>query len=213
MGWSAGAIASPLYTHIVAQQYPDASVTHFADGGGAYRVGEKLAPLFQSWGTANLFKRIKGFEDLRMDGLAFEDLYIQAAELHPEITFHQYNERHDLVQAFFMRLVGVDAPDVASNLDDAHAYIRAKIPNFRTYTSWGHDEAIIGGYYDAVLAKNALDNRGRPHVLDRFYTRQTKGVRFLDWFTAAVTGNPVEDVACVDCETPEYYWTRPQFPQ
>ena len=74
-------------------------------------------------------------------------------------------------------------------------------------------EGIIGGYYDAVLAKNALDNRGRPHVLDRLYTRQTNGVRFLDWFTAAVTGNPVENVACVDSETPEYHWTRPKFPQ
>ena len=52
-----------------------------------------------------------------------------------------------------------------------------------------------------MLAKNALDNRGRPHVLDKFYTRQTNGVRFLDWFTAAVTGRPVEDVAYVDCET------------
>ena len=213
MGWSAGAIASPVYTHIVARNYPRATVTHFADGGGAYRVGTKLAPLFKSWGTADLFKRIKGFEDVSFAGLSFEDLYIRAAELHPEITFHQYNERHDGVQGLFMRLIGVDAPDVAANLDEAHACIRAKISNFRTYTSWGHDEGIIGGYYDAALAKNALDNRGRPHVLDRFYTRQTNGVRFLDWFTAAVTGNPVEDVACVDCETPEYHWTRPKFPQ
>ena len=44
MGWSAGAIASPLYTHIVAQHYPDASVSHFADGGGAYRVAQNLCP-------------------------------------------------------------------------------------------------------------------------------------------------------------------------
>ncbi|MCJ1398026.1 hypothetical protein MMC11_001223 [Xylographa trunciseda] len=192
--------------------YPNAAVTHFADGGGAYRVGEKLAPLFKSWGTANVLKSVKGFEDLSMDGLSFEDLYIRAAELHPEIIFHQYNERHDQIQALFMQLLSVDAPDVPANLDDAHAYILTKIPNFRTYTSWGHDEGIIGGYYDAVLARNALDNRGRPHVLDRFYTRQTNGVRFLDWFTAAVTGKPVEDVACVDSETPEYHWTRPKFP-
>ena len=211
MGWSAGAVASPIYTHIVAQQYPNALVTHFADGGGAYRVGEKLAPLFKSWGTGNLLKRISGFEDLDVDGLSLEDLYIRAAELHPEIIFHQYNERHDNIQALFMQLMGVDAPDVSAKVDNAHTYIRANIPNFRTYTSWGHDEGVIGGYYDAVLAKNALDNRGRPHVLDRFYTRQTNGVRFLDWFTAAVTGNPVEDVACVDSESPEYYWTRPKL--
>jgi Pectinacetylesterase len=213
MGWSAGAIASPVYTHIVAQHYPEATVTHFGDGGGAYRLGEKLEPLFKSWGTASLLKKIEGFEDLSADGLSFEDLYIRAAQLHPAIVFHQYNERHDGVQALFMRLIGVHEPDVAASLDDAHVYIRAKILNFRTYTSWGHDEAIIGGYYDAVLAKNALDNRGHPHVLDRFYTRQVNGVRFLDWFTAAVTGEPVEDVACVDCKTPEYHWTRPIFPQ
>ncbi len=75
-----------------------------------------------------------------------------------------------------MLLIGEKRPDVPAKLDQAHAYIRAEISNFRTYASWGHDEAIIGGYYDAVLAKNALDNRGRPHVLDRFYTRQTSGV-------------------------------------
>jgi len=213
IGWSAGAIASPLYTHIVAQHYQDASVTHFADGGGAYRVGEKLTPLLKSWGTANVLRRVGGFDDLSIDGLSWEDLYTRAAELHPEITFHQYNERHDDVQGLFLKFMGVNAPDVAANLDDAHAYIRAKVANFRTYTSWGRDEAIIGGYYDAVPAINALDNRGRPHVLDRFYTRQTNGVRFLDWFTAAVTGNPVEDVACVHCETPEHHWKRPEFPR
>ena len=212
MGWSAGALASPLYTHIVAQRYPSARVTHFADGGGAYHLGEKLAPLFKSWGTESVLKRVEGFEDLPVAGLTIEDLYIRAAELNPGIVFHQYNERHDAVQAMFMQLIGEKRPDVPARLDQAHAYIRAKIPNFRTYTSWGHDEAIIGGYYDAVLANNALDNRGRPHVLDRFYTRQTNGVRFLDWFTSALTGKPVEDVACVDSETPEHHWTRPAFP-
>jgi hypothetical protein len=213
MGWSAGAIASPMFTHIVAQQYPNACVTHFADGGGGYRVGEKLTPLFKTWGTANVLKKVRGFDDLSVDGLSYEDFYIRAAELHPEITFHQYNEKHDGIQGLFLKLIGANDADVAANLDDAHAHIRAKVSNFRTYTSWGRDEGVIGGYYDAVLAMNALDNRGRPHVLDRFYTRSTNGVRFLDWFTAAVTGRPVEDVACVDCETPEHHWRRPGFPQ
>lgn len=213
MGWSAGALASPLYTHVVAQHSPGAQVTHFADGGGAYHLSEKLAPLFRSWGTENVLKRVEGFEDLPIDGLTIEDLYIRAAELHPDIVFHQYNERCDAVQAMFMQLIGEERPDVPAKLDQAHAYIRARVPNFRTYTSWGRDEAIIGGYYDAVPAINALDNRGRPHVLDRLYTRQTNGVRFLDWFAAAITGKPVEDVACVDCETPEHHWKRPAFPQ
>jgi hypothetical protein len=158
-------------------------------------------------------RRVKGFDDLSTDGLSLEDLYVRAAKLHPDITFHQYNERRDEIQALFMRSMGVDSPNVPANLDRAHAYIRASVPNFRTYTSWGHDEGIIGGYYDAVLAKSALDNRGRPHVLDRLYTRKTRGVRFLDWFTAAIQGRPVADVACEDSETPEHHWARPKFPQ
>jgi hypothetical protein len=176
-------------------------------------VGEKHAPLFTSWGTADVLTRVKGFEDVSISGLSLEDLYIRAAELHPEIIFHQYNEKHDAIQAFFMQLIGVDALDVPAGLDDAHTYIRANVPYFRTYTSWGHDECIIGGYYDALLAQNALENCGRPYVLDRLYTRQTNGVRFLDWLAAAITGNPVENVACLDSETPEYHWTRPKFPQ
>ena len=212
MGWSAGALASPLYTHIVARRYPHASVTHFADGGGAYRVGKKLAPLFRSWGTANVLRSVEGFEDLSIDDLSFEDLYGRAGKLHPEISFHQYNERNDRIQALFLQLVGVENPDVAAGLAHAHAYIRASISNFRTYTSWGNDEGIVGGYYDAVLAKSALDNRGRPYVLDRLYTRQTRGVRFLDWFAAAIQGKAVDDVACEDGETPEHFWQRPRSP-
>jgi len=48
MGWSAGAPASLLYTHIVAQRYPGSQVTYFADGGGAYDLSEKLALLVKS---------------------------------------------------------------------------------------------------------------------------------------------------------------------
>jgi hypothetical protein len=65
---------------------------------------------------------------------------------------------------------------------------------------------------DSVIFGAELENCALG-LLDRLYTRQTNGVQFLDWFTAAVTGNPAEDVACVDCETPEYHWTRPKFPQ
>lgn len=42
MGWSAGAIASPIFNHIVAQHYPNASVTHFADGGAPIAWAKNL---------------------------------------------------------------------------------------------------------------------------------------------------------------------------
>lgn len=69
----------------------------------------------------------------------------------------------------------------------------------------------MSGSWPANVLKRVKGFEDLP-VLDRLYTYQTNGVRFLDWFTAAVTGRPVEDVACRDCETPEYHWQRPKTP-
>ena len=74
MGWSAGALASPSTRTSSPRHYPSALVTHFADGGGAYHLSEKLAPLFKSWGTENFLKRVEGFKDLPIEGLTIEDL-------------------------------------------------------------------------------------------------------------------------------------------
>ncbi len=60
MGWSAGAIALPIFTHIVAQHYPDASVTHFADGAGGLSRGRKTSAALQILGDRERLKEGQG---------------------------------------------------------------------------------------------------------------------------------------------------------
>ena len=55
MGWSAGAIPSPLYTHILADKYQDAKVSHVADGAGGYHVDDELDAAFEAWGHGERF--------------------------------------------------------------------------------------------------------------------------------------------------------------
>jgi hypothetical protein len=38
--------------------------------------------------------------------------------------------------------------------------------------------------------------------LDSFYELEVNGVTLVDWVEALVTGKPLDDVHCEDCETP-----------
>ena len=203
MGWSAGAIPSPLYTHILADKYQDAKVSHVADGAGGYRVDDELDAAFEAWGTANVLKQVKGFETLDPNNLSFEDIYVRAAELNPEINFHQLNIANDYTQEYFLRGLGVENPNVHERINKAHAYINAKVPNFRTFTIGGRAENIIGGYFDGFL-NESLVNNGKPYVVDRLYTYESNGVPVLDWISDAIAHKDVANVSCVDCSTAGY---------
>ncbi len=203
MGWSAGAIPSPLYAHIMAQKFPEARVSHMADGAGGYRVDGRLDQAFENWNTAGVFAQVPGFEDLSTQNLSFEEIYIRAAELNPDINFHQLNIAHDYTQDRFLRALGVEDPNILERITGAQAYINSKVDNFRSYTIGGDGENIIGGYYDGFL-NHSLQNNGKPYMLDRLYTYQSNGVPVLDWINAAVAHENVENILCDNCDTPEY---------
>ncbi|WP_221931145.1 hypothetical protein [Aliiroseovarius halocynthiae] len=203
MGWSAGAIPSPLYTHIIAQRYENAKVSHVADGAGGYRVDDELDLAFENWGTRNVFKQVKGFESLADGKLSFEDIYVRAAQLNPDINFHQLNIAHDYTQAYFLQALGVDEPNVFARIKTAQTYINDNVSNFRTYTAGGEAENIIGGFYDGIL-NHSLQNNGKPYVLDRLYTYQSDGTPVLEWINSVVAHENVKNVLCENCGEPSY---------
>lgn len=207
VGWSAGAIPSPIYTSIIADRYPDARIAHFADGAGAYRAGDKLAPFFENHGTLDVLAEVGGYEGFTTETLSFEDFYVVESGKHPEITYHQYNTVEDHIAYKFLGIMGIVDTPLTELREAAHAYIRRHTDRFRTYTAWGDQENVMGGYFDGVLAQGN-ENNGRPYALDRFYTYQVNGIRFRDWFAAIAAGESVDDVHCTDCVTPEYAWAR-----
>ena len=75
------------------------------------------------------------------------------------INFHQLNIANDYTQEYFLRGIGVENPNVHERINKAHAYINAKVPNFRTFTIGGRAENIIGGYFDGFLNESLGEQR------------------------------------------------------
>jgi hypothetical protein len=205
VGWSAGAIPSPMVAAQVAENYPDTRVAHFADGAGMYHVGPALlSPLLESWGTEHVLESRGGYGQVDIGNFSFEDIYVTEALRHPEITLHQYNSHEDEIGRLFLTLLGAPKEaTVTEYRERGHQYIRSHIDNFRTYTAGGDHENVMGGYFDGVLSK-MNQRHGRPLALDRFYHYRVGDVAFVNWFSDIATARPVDDVACDPCDKPEY---------
>lgn len=184
-GCSAGAMPSPLYTLWVADNYPDARIVQLGDAGGGYRNATGiLTEMFRSWGTFNILPEI--FADIAEEDMTFEQLYITAGNLHPDIQFAQYNAAFDNVQTGFIMLAGLGEPNVLNFLNANHDDIRAALEqdNFHAFTAGGNTHCLT--------------------VSNEMYDFAADGVRFIDWLAALAAGEPVEDVMCTgDCQTVE----------
>lgn len=182
-GSSAGAIPSPLYAAVVAEQYPDARIEQLGDAGGAYRaeIGERLFPV---WGTDLVLAQMPEVADA-LPSQTFEALYIAAAQLHPEITFSQFNSERDSVQGQFLRMLNAPAigdettlgGKIAANYADIAA---ADSDNFFGYIGSGSSHVI-------------LDNNS-------FYRVSADGIALRDWVNAIATDQPVDTVICDGCD-------------
>ncbi|MBZ0275305.1 MAG: pectinacetylesterase family protein [Anaerolineae bacterium] len=181
-GSSAGAPASPFYTDLVADHYPNAHIAQLGDGAGGYRSDQ--SPVFMdAWGVMSILPDTPEYTAVTLDQLTFETFYIIAARRHPNITFTQYNTAHDESQYFFLSLLGMTdtlLPELLlANFSDIHAAVP---DNAYAYTA--------GGMLHTILR--------RPE----FYTYAVQGIRFVDWVTALANGEPVENVTCSDCYDP-----------
>ena len=184
-GSSAGAIASPLYAGIVAEQYPDATIIQLGDGAGGYRA-ETVTGVFAAWRTADILPA--WFDDADATTFTIEDLYIETGEEFPDIEFAQYNTAEDETQYGFLGLLGVtDAALLDLQLAN-YADIEAEIGEMPTYTA--------GGSFHTILRT------------ELFYLYEVEGVRFVDWISAYAAGEMVEDVQCDiesgDCQEAPY---------
>lgn len=181
-GSSAGAIPSPLYAGIIADQYTDARIVQLGDGAGGYRSPDGITTVNTMWGVLDALPDWDAFADATVESLTFENYYVIAAERHPDIVFSQYNTAEDAVQYQFLMILGlvdVSLPElIMANYDD----IRAGVDAFYTYTAGGDVHTILR--------------------LPEFYQYEVGGVRFRDWVAALAAGETVEDVMCEDCDNP-----------
>src|SRR5690606_16553111 len=86
-------------------------------------------------------------------------------------------------QAFFAGLVGIDAADLMSFIDDNEATIAAAGVEQWSFTAPGAEHTLVRK--------------------DGFYEMEVAGVRLVDWVADVVGGEGLVDVHCDDCEPPQ----------
>ena len=173
-GGSAGALSSPVFAAIVARQYPDAEVIQFAGGGAGYR----LPPPTMLWQRWNVLAALPGWynaDDQTAETLTIPDLYRLAYRAAPRLQFHQFDHAYDAVQERFHRMLGHPVellPGLNANRDE----LQADIPALRSY--------VAAGEFHTLLRYGEL------------YSRETAGVRAVDWVRTLIAGEEVADVHC-----------------
>lgn len=179
-GCSAGSLGASFHAASILNQYEGVRAAVLGDSAGGYR-GD-LEAQFAAWNTAGVLPDFDVFADETLESLSFNDFWIGPAQSFPDVTFAQYNTAGDLVQNFFILISGVGLP-YPEALAANDAEIREAVDNYASYVAGGEEHCIIPA--------------------QRFYTYTVGDARFRDWVAALAAGEPVESVACTDCDDAE----------
>ena len=179
-GTSAGSASAALYGGLSADAFPEAAITVIADASGAYpSVPAVNAGIGALWGTTTVVPDWPVNEGLTVEEWGLPELFIQAGLHAPRIRFARFDNAFDQTQEFFAALAGFDASRIDQLMAQNEARIEAAGVAQASYTAPGRDHGIL------------------PR--DSLYTLEVEGVSFLDWLTALVSGEDVDDVTCIDC--------------
>lgn len=181
-GSSAGAIPSPVFASLLADQYPGARVVQLGDAAGGYRSGESAPAILDAWGVTEVLSTVPGFESLDARSFSYARLYILAAQRHPDVQFARYDTAEDEVQRQFLALAGEQVPSLMPLLEANREEIRSAVPNVRDF--------VAPGSVHTILSRA------------EFYTLETGTTLFRDWMEALVRGDPVSSVTCDPCRSP-----------
>ncbi|MEQ1701638.1 MAG: pectin acetylesterase-family hydrolase [Ilumatobacteraceae bacterium] len=179
-GESAGSVPTPLYAGMASDLLPAARITVLADGSGAYPdIPGINGVIGGAWGTMNAVPGWPENEGVTPEMWSFPGLFVKAGTHDPEITFARHDYAFDETQTFFAGLAGIPADDLVSLIDQNETQVEAGGVTLWSYITPGSSHTVL-------------------HT-DGFYTETVNGVLLVDWVTALISGEPVEDVHCTVC--------------
>jgi hypothetical protein len=183
VGESAGAIASPVYAGHVSDLVPDAQVTVFADGSGAYPDDpDQAAGIGALWGSSRTIPAWEVNEGLTPADWSIPRFWVQAGLHDPEIVMSRFDYAYDRVQGAFMEVTGADTSDVGASMAANEAMVE--------------EVGIVQLSYTAPGDEHTISTRSE------FYDMEVGGVRLVDWLRDVVAGVDVADVRCDECGGP-----------
>jgi len=183
-GSSAGAVPSPLLAGLVAEQYPDADVAALGDGAGGYGTNPVIMGFLNAqWGIADGIPDWPIAEGIDVTTLGAPDNYILAVNQFDNLRVARFDDAYDSVQASFASLFALGGGDTVLDVVlESEAYIERAGINLPVFIAAGND-------HTTMLAED-------------FYELEEGGVRWVDWLSDFVDGEPVTDVKCTDCGSP-----------
>jgi hypothetical protein len=178
-GSSAGAYGAATHYPRIRSAYPGARAMMIGDAGQGVMTQDFLDRRTRSWRSAiprALFSR--------RDAITPDtDVVARLAARYPRDRFAQYTTAHDITQSSFYALMGAENACHAwtERMTGALAQ-RQTVTNFRSYLAAGDMHSILR--------------------TPRFYTEQSGGAAFTEWFAAMIDGGDGwENRACRDCMT------------
>ena len=181
VGKTAGSVAAPVYGGLVADLLPDAQVTVFGGQSGAFPEdpdtnADILAGLWGAYDTMPDWEVNDGLTAREWGPTRF---WIQAGRHDSDIVMARFDYAFDRNAQRQLEARGVDASTMVELIDANEAAIEAAGVTQHSYTAPGDEHGIFD--------------------VNRFYEIEVNGVSLVDWVTALLAGEPLDDVHCEDC--------------
>jgi Pectinacetylesterase len=181
VGKTVGSVAAPIYGGLVADLLPDAHVTVFGGQSGHIPDDPAIAEILGHWGVDDNMPDWEVNEGLTAGDWDPPQLWIQAGLHNPDIVMARFDFAYDTSAVESAEVEGQDPSTLLSTIDANEAAIEAAGVNLHSYTAPGGDHGIF--------------------EWPKFYEIEVNGVTLVDWVDALISGQPLDDVHCEQCET------------
>ncbi len=180
VGESAGSVAAPVYAGLTSDALPDARVALLADSSGGYPGDPEVnSEILGQWGTFETMPDWEVNDGLTAQEWGIPRFWVQAGLHDPDLVMARFDYAFDEVQTSVLESAGLDTSNLLAAIDANEAAIEDAGVVQHSYTAAGRDHGVVGD--------------------GRFYRMQVTGIRLVDWVSALIGGEPLDDVHCVGC--------------
>jgi rubredoxin len=181
VGKSDGSVAGPIYGGLAADLLPDAHVTVFGANSGAFPDDPDLtAEVVELWGAYDTMPDWEVNQGLTARDWGPTRFWIQAGLHNPELVLARFDFAYDREVAEGAASMGLDPSQSLAVIDAHEASIEAAGVIQHSYTAPGDGHTILED--------------------ETFYEVEVNGVTLVDWVDALITGEPLDDVHCDQCQ-------------
>jgi hypothetical protein len=182
VGKTDGSVAAPIYGGLLADLLPEANVTVFGGQSGHIPDDPELNAeiLGELWGAYSTMPDWEVNNGLTARDWGPTRFWIQAGLHSPDIVMARFDFAYDAEAAQSADDLGMHPSELLSVIDTNEAAIEAAGVALHSYTAPGDDHGIF--------------------EWDTFYEIEVNGVTLVDWIDALLTGRPLDDVHCEQCE-------------